>query len=229
MRKAAVTALVPALALILAVMVAAQGNPKDGVENGGTPLNRPTGFSLPGETCIGNGGNNCTGLIPDSGTSGTYTSSFTISSCSSNVIQDVNVGVDLIHTFVADLDISITGPGAGPFLLQQDVCGSEDDEQAVLDDEGLDGTIGDVCPIVGGSFVPDPDLLAGFDGTAGDGTWTLDIVDDAGGDVGQMVNWSVEVTCAAPVPAMPPYWLLGMLVVLVVGTTVLVIRFQSGY
>lgn len=115
-------------------------------------------------------------------------------------IQDVDVVIKIQHTFRGDLNICLTGPDGTVVQLTAGTCtgggtcGGEDNFNVRFDDESL----AIVCA--------NPDLanlaatpvgvipaasLAVFDGLPSAGQWTLNINDDAGGDVGVLQEWAV--------------------------------------
>ena len=158
----------------------------------------------PGETCTGAGGTNCPAAIPD-GPGGVLVSTFDAVSCGGGLIEDVNVGVDIVHTWIGDLDITVTSPAGTSALLYDTDCGSNDDMQAIWDDEG--GAY--PCPPVGfGNWVPAAaGSLTAMIGEEGDGNWQISITDNAGADTGTLEDWSLEMTCSAPVPTTSQYGL----------------------
>ena len=90
---------------------------------------------LPGEQCVASGGVNCPAPIPD-GPGGNLTSTFDVTGCAGGLIEDVNVGVDIVHTWIGDLDITVSSPAGTPVTVYNRDCGSEDDMAAIWDDEG---------------------------------------------------------------------------------------------
>jgi hypothetical protein len=75
---------------------------------------------------------------------------------------------------------------------------SENDMNVVLDDEA-GSSIEDQCAAgLSGTYSPEPGSLAGFVGGDAAGTWTLNVVDNAGGDLGTLVSWSLIFTLPDP-------------------------------
>ncbi len=71
------------------------------------------------------------------------------------LIGSVTVEVDISHTWIGDLEIRLTHDDSNTtVVLQDNVCGNNDDEVVTFDDTALD-SIGDSCgsPYVG-TFVP---------------------------------------------------------------------------
>jgi subtilisin-like proprotein convertase family protein len=109
------------------------------------------------------------------------------------------------HSFPDDVDVLLVGPSGAATLLISDVGGGTDvfGINVALDDEAA-GTIPDGGPMTAGSFRPsavDPAsdnfpapapappatvALTAFDGGVPNGTWSLYIIDDTGGDVGRV-------------------------------------------
>ena len=102
-------------------------------------------------------------------------------------LDDIDVYLDITHTFDDDLDVFLISPSGTTVELFTDIGSSGDDFTAtVLDDEAADA-IADFddsanAPFTG-SWQPEGSL-SDFDGEDPTGTWTLEITDDAGGDEG---------------------------------------------
>jgi subtilisin-like proprotein convertase family protein len=108
-------------------------------------------------------------------------------------IVDVNVNLDITHTFPGDLDVTLTSPGGTVIELFTDVCGTNDNMLVTLDD-AAPTPIGTTCP-ANGTFTPEASAMSSaFAGENPNGVWTLTIVDDAGGDTGTLNGWSLEIT-----------------------------------
>jgi len=118
-------------------------------------------------------------------------------------ITDLNVGVTIDHTFVADLEVVIEHGGTsvvvvdlmGHAALDCLGCGANDID-VTLDDEGTGGAIEDQCgagPAASSppSFTP-ANPLSAFDGMNPNGAWTIKARDGCGADVGTIVGWSLH-------------------------------------
>ena len=114
------------------------------------------------------------------------------------VITDVNVTINIDHTWDADLDVFLIAPdGTTRVELFTDVGGIAglNFTNTVLDDEA--GTsITDGTPPFTGTFSPEGSL-ADFNGMSSLGDWTLEITDDANGDEGTLLDWTIQI-CSAP-------------------------------
>jgi subtilisin-like proprotein convertase family protein len=108
-------------------------------------------------------------------------------------VADVNVGLTLTHTYDGDLDIFLIGPNGMRVELSTDNGSSGDNfTDTIFDDEAATAIGFGTAPFTG-SFQPEGSL-ASLDGILPTGTWALEITDDAGGDLGELVAWSVILT-----------------------------------
>jgi subtilisin-like proprotein convertase family protein len=191
--------------------------PDTGIEGVGQSDN-PLGDPLPGFTCSGQGGTNCSAAIADggpaNGTPGaTTTSTFSIDGC--GTILDVEIGLDVSHTWVGDLIFTVRSPNNTPVTIYDRPgvpntafgC-SGNNIFATLDDDQGTAPVEDTCfvdPAIAGVLIPNNPLSA-LDGLSADGTWTLEATDNAAGDTGSLNDWSVDVyteTCGQPDGTIP--------------------------
>jgi len=129
--------------------------------------------------------------IPAIGTSGVTTS--TLNFRDTREIQDVNVRVNLEHTFVGDLQIYLMAPdGTETLLFNKRGTSGDNLTNTVFDDEAATA-ISAAAPPYTGSFRPDQ-ALNRFDGKAANGDWTLRIVDTTSLNIGQLLSWSIDFT-----------------------------------
>jgi subtilisin-like proprotein convertase family protein len=106
------------------------------------------------------------------------------------VVEDVNVTLDLSHTFDSDLVLTLISPTGLSVQLASGVGGSGDNfSNTTFDDEAGTPIAAGTAPFTG-SFIPASPLSA-FDGGPVDGTWTLEVKDTVGGDVGTLNSWSL--------------------------------------
>ena len=142
--------------------------------------------------------------IPVSGTSGDMDTSYlTIgddNDCGGRgKVFDVNVGVTYNHTFNGDLAVRVGGPDNGDGSLSVElfsgIGGSSNDMDVVIDDDSENGPITGAVND-GSSRQPESGAaLCGFNGQSAVGDWSMDINDNAGGDLGSLNAWSVEIDC----------------------------------
>lgn len=107
-------------------------------------------------------------------------------------ISDLNVLVNLTHTYVSDLTIDLRGPDGTTVRLFDRRGGSGDNlTNTTFDDEATASVAAGAAPF-SGSFRPEQ-VLSVFDGKNARGIWELRITDNAYRDVGQLQNWSLAV------------------------------------
>jgi hypothetical protein len=105
-------------------------------------------------------------------------------------ITDLNVGLNILHTFASDLIVSLISPEGTEVMLFTNIGASgEHFFSTTLDDEAATDIAVEAAPF-SGRFRPEQ-LLSLFDGENPNGTWTLRIIDDAAGDVGTLLNWTL--------------------------------------
>lgn len=116
-------------------------------------------------------------------------------------ILDLDVAIDVNHTYMGDVRLELTSPCGTTIMLFDGSCGSDDDMQALFDDESTvdiatwcSFRIGDVMPV--GS-------LSDFDNEVITGDWTLTASDIAGGISGTLIKWCLIPTlgdvCLPPI------------------------------
>ena len=116
------------------------------------------------------------------------------------VIRDINVLIDIQHTFDQDLVISLIGPRQKRVLLVGREGGSNNNFRlTVFDDEARRSVQGAGAPFRG-VFRPEGSL-ADFDGRDPNGTWTLEIADRAFADGGRLRGWVLEIDAAPTQPS----------------------------
>lgn len=169
--------------------------------------------------------------IPGTGTSGPaspYPSTIPVSGLS-GTITNISVAINgYEHTFPDDVDVLLVGPagtGAQSVVLMSDVGGGTDITGVNLVFQDGSPALPDAGPIVSGTFAPtnigagDPFAapapagphgstfasmgLIGGPAAAANGTWSLYVVDDVTGDIGQFQGgWSI--TFVTGTPTIPP-------------------------
>ncbi len=119
-------------------------------------------------------------------------------------LTDINVRLDMTHTFLGDLRFTLTHMDTGTSVVIFDRPGgcSGNDMTAELDDEATDPlacTNGNT-PAIDGFFVP-ANPLSAFDGEDLSGTWVINVSDNAGIDTGTLNEWCL---ISGIVPTIPP-------------------------
>lgn len=156
--------------------------------------------------CMGSGGVPMTGskssspgvAIPDGNTSGV---TVTMDVTEDVTITDLDVDLNITHSWVGDLIVSIKSP-AGTTAVIVDRPGrtnsgygcSGDDIVATLDDEAatsVENECSSSTPTINGTFKPNNPLSV-FDGESTLGTWELKVSDVAGGLTGTLNTWAID-------------------------------------
>lgn len=111
-------------------------------------------------------------------------------------VLDVDVKVNITHTYTGDLELRLIGPNSVVVLLADNRGGGGDNfVNTVFDDEATTPIASGTAPYTG-SFKPEQ-LLSGLDGINAAGTWTLRVNDTANIDTGSLTGWSLTLTYPA--------------------------------
>lgn len=116
-------------------------------------------------------------------------------------ITDLDVNLNISHTWVGDLIITIKSPLGTTATIINRVgvpastfgC-SGDNLLAILNDEAatpVENECAGSVPTINGSFTPNSPLSI-FDGESTSGTWQLTVSDNAGGDIGTINSWGID-------------------------------------
>jgi subtilisin-like proprotein convertase family protein len=127
--------------------------------------------------------------IPDNNVAGVTS---TLPVTSNTFVGDINVTLNLTHTWDGDLEISLISP-AGTNVLLVNRRGSSGDNftNTTLDDEASTPISSGVAPF-SGSYRPD-NPLSTFDLQPITGTWQLKIADREAADTGNLLGWSLQI------------------------------------
>lgn len=122
------------------------------------------------------------------------------------VITDVDITVDLAHTWVGDLTVQLVSPAGTTVLLVDQLCGSVDNWDNVTFDDQAGLAVSTACspipPALAGSVIPQG-ALSDINGQSAVGAWTLVITDQVGGDGGTLNFASLDVEYYLSVPSAP--------------------------
>lgn len=100
-------------------------------------------------------------------------------------VGDVDVSVDVTHTFKGDLIVELRSP-EGTVVRLHNRTGGSDDNLVVTYDQGVVNPDG-------------PGSLNDFNGEVVSGTWTLTVSDNANLDTGTLNAWSLRIATSGPV------------------------------
>ena len=146
----------------------------------------------------------------------TTTTSTIVVSGAGTTLTGTQLVTAIQHTFAADLDITLTSPAGTVVTLTTDNGAGNDDvfngtnwtdkanpagQVPYTTNNGLTTDQAYVNLALASPLVPE-EALSAFLGEDPNGTWTLSITDDLTGDVGTLVNWSLNLTTG--VGSVPP-------------------------
>lgn len=135
---------------------------------------------------------NGNGLPLEISTTGTPTVTSTITFLDDRPVADVNISLDIAHSFLADLVISLTSPQGTTVVLTSKSCGNLRDINATFDDEAAADFVCGGNPGITGTVKP-LGFLSSFNGESLQGNWTLQITDTAPADGGALNGFSLEI------------------------------------
>ena len=143
--------------------------------------------------------------IPDNNSSGIMS---TLTVQENFVITDLNVNIDIAHTWIRDLQIFLEAPNGTEVLIYDRSCGSGSlgkvNINAVFDDAAPSIVCNDADPAISGFTKPD-NLLSNFNSLSSMGDWTLKVVDNASADIGTLNDWSLELCKTTPTASIDDY------------------------
>ncbi len=148
--------------------------------------------TMPNNTCTSTSNNTLVNIPDGTGANVAGPPATSVINLTNNItISDVNVTIDISHTYIQDLIISLIAPDNTEVVLFNRECAGEDNISVTFDDTGSTITCG-TQPVVGTVKPSSP--LSAFNGKNSNGNWTLKVVDYYNGDFGDINSWSIE-TC----------------------------------
>ena len=132
------------------------------------------------------------------GTTANVTINSSLNIPSGGVISDVNITMDVTHTWINDLTATLISPSGTQVQLFAQPCTNDDIQNisATFDDSGANVVCGTNPGITG--VVKSTQLLSVFNGQNSSGTWTLRILDGFNQDGGSLNNWSINICTIQP-------------------------------
>lgn len=109
----------------------------------------------------------------------------TISVSTGMILSKLSVVVQIDHSYLGDINLSLIGPAGDTVDLMQSSCGTNEDMEIEYSD--FSGPITCATPTVG--YFQPVGNLSDFNGQPFDGDWVLTIYDDANGDQGILNQW----------------------------------------
>ena len=109
-------------------------------------------------------------------------------------IGDINVNVDITHTWIGDITVSLQGPASigSPIITLLDIpCGNNQNINCNMDDDGGFAPCSGI-PAISGSIIP-VDNLSSLNALPADGEWILRVLDHNNEDGGTINNFSIDL------------------------------------
>ena len=113
-------------------------------------------------------------------------------------ITDVNVTVNISHTWGSDLTLTLTSPAGTSVILSEQNGGNGTSYVDTVFDSDAANPVSSGTGTFTGTFAPDGDLSV-LNSEISSGDWLLTVQDAASGDTGNIESWSIEV-CGFPLP-----------------------------
>ncbi len=149
-------------------------------------------------------------VIPNVGPASPYPSTINVAGLAGTVTRVTVTLNGLSHTFPDDIDILLVGPG-GSVILMSDTGGALDVTNVNLTFDDTGAMLPDNTQIVSGTFQPTNfgagdtfpapapagpygATLSVLNGTAPNGTYSLYVFDDLGGDVGSLLGFTLRIS-----------------------------------
>jgi surface protein len=122
----------------------------------------------------------------------TITSSLSVSGMA-GTISDVDVELDITHSYDSDLIITLIAPDSTRIVLIGRRGSSGDNFTVTNLDDSTSVAISDGSAPFNGTYRPE-EPLSGLNGKSANGTWQLEVEDTVNEDGGSLNTWSVTIT-----------------------------------
>ena len=142
---------------------------------------------------VGTGGSVPPGFFPPPANNDTTVSSITVSGITA-ALTDVNVHVKIAHTNSSDLSIRLVAPDGTAVLLANSHGGTTDDAYltTLFDDAAATAITAATAPFFHVRPVNELSVLNGMQAAVANGTWQLQVKDNANLAVGTLLGWSIS-------------------------------------
>lgn len=122
----------------------------------------------------------------------TVNSTLTIPSNQNQTIDKITVTLNITHTWISDLTVTLISPTGTQVQLFSGQCGNADNAIATFDDDGITLTCQGTTPTITGTLIP-AQPLSTLIGENSQGTWTLSIFDGFNIDGGTLNSWGITI------------------------------------
>ena len=129
----------------------------------------------------------------------TINSTLTIPTNQNQSIDKITVSLNITHTWMADLTVTLISPTGIQVQLFSGQCGSADNAIATFDDDGIILTCQGTTPVITGTLIPSQPL-ATLIGENTQGTWTLRVFDAFNQDGGTLNSWGITICTTDDTP-----------------------------
>ena len=150
------------------------------------------GFTTEQLNCSPINASNDTPVTIPSNSQSTKTATVDYSASTGELVHDLNISIQISHTWVSDLTLELQSPDGTNVVLLDSECGDLNDMDAIFTDNGLSVNCSTVAPAINGSISP-VDPLSNFNGEDPNGVWTLSVTDSFGEDGGSIDDFSIEI------------------------------------
>ncbi len=132
---------------------------------------------------------NDTDIMISSGAPSAVTSEIIIQE--SGLVNAISVNLDVAHSWIGDLTVTLESPSGKKAILFEEICGNEDRITLGFSNEG--DTNVDCNQLTTGNLIVPMQSFDIFEGEEINGTWSLIVSDGVDLDGGTFHNWSLEV------------------------------------
>ncbi|MFZ5829036.1 MAG: S8 family serine peptidase [Planctomycetota bacterium] len=126
----------------------------------------------------------------------------TITITDTGTIHDLDIELDITHTWLSDLTVELMAPDGTRFKLIEFAGGSGDNFTGTILDDEASAFVGDGSAPFSGRFRPQVPLST-LDGKSITGTWTLLVTDSALADQGTLNSWGIRASLHQPLVMAP--------------------------
>jgi len=120
------------------------------------------------------------------------TATTTIAADGNFTLQDIQVSVSITHSWIGDVVATLISPAGTRVVLFRRECGQDDGANATFSDAGVVLTCQGGEASITGVLAP-AEALSQLLQEQVNGTWTLQIDDEEGGDGGELTAWSLNL------------------------------------
>ncbi|MBN8565449.1 MAG: proprotein convertase P-domain-containing protein [Flavobacteriales bacterium] len=120
----------------------------------------------------------------------TVNSTLTIPVENNQTIDKLTVTLNITHTWISDLTVTLISPIGTQVQLFTGQCGNADNAVATFDDNGITLTCQGSTPVISGTLIP-VQPLSNFIGQNTQGIWTLRVFDGFNADGGTINSWGI--------------------------------------